>query len=477
MGHGRRPHRRVPTPRARARSCNIRAAHARADLCSSVPASSVPTSALTTKSCAVERDDDVVDCARSAARRSDPFEVVATYVVGCDGAVPIVGREGGCSRATSGARATRSPSGSRPTSSGTPRHRSGALFFVCNPGSDDIVSIWTCVEPWTEWSTIFVRHGLRPNDLDEESVLARVRAAIGDPDVDVRIKHISAWEMKNVVAASYRRGRMFIAGDAAHRHPPANGLGLQHVDAGRVQPRVEAGTGPAGSRRGGVARQLRRRAPAGRTAGRRPREPERRRDGVVARPDRVAARPERSRRRTRSSTRSSGPTARNAAPGAAQGPRRDERPVQRARRRTGPAVHVERGRRRRHAVPARTTATPTSTTTRRPIPGARCRTRGSAGATQDVSTLDLAAYDRFTLLTGAGGGPSGRRPRPWCRRNSASRCGRSRSRSASPTTTCSARGRDCGRSATGGACSCDPTGSSRGGAMTRSTTPSGRYAG
>ena len=105
-------------------------------------------------------------------------------------------------------------------------HRSGALFFVCGPGSDDVFSIWTCVEPWTEWSTIFIQHGLAPIDRSEAAVLAKVRAAIGDPDVDVRIKKISSWQINNVVAEQYRQGRLFLAGDAAHRHPPANGLGM-----------------------------------------------------------------------------------------------------------------------------------------------------------------------------------------------------------------------------------------------------------
>jgi 2,4-dichlorophenol 6-monooxygenase len=171
-----------------------------------------------------ERADHVV--ARVQPRDGDPFEVVARYVVGCDGARSIVGRQGGFEYDE------QAPSGNAITVwieadlEQYTRHRSGALFFVCNPGSQDIVSIWTCLRPWTEWSTIFARHGLGPNDLDEASVLARVRAAIGDPDVDVRIRKVSSWELQNVVARSYRRGRMFLAGDAAHRHPPANGLGL-----------------------------------------------------------------------------------------------------------------------------------------------------------------------------------------------------------------------------------------------------------
>ncbi len=156
---------------------------------------------------------------------SREFEVAAQYVIGCDGARTIVGEEGGFEFEGQGGLGNAITVWIDADLSRYTAHRSGALFVVCNPGSDDIVSIWTCIEPWNEWSTIFVRHGQKPNELSEESVLPRVRAAIGDPDVDVRIRHISQWEFNHVVAARYRRGRMFLAGDAAHRHPPANGLG------------------------------------------------------------------------------------------------------------------------------------------------------------------------------------------------------------------------------------------------------------
>jgi hypothetical protein len=41
----------------------------------------------------------------------------------------------------------------------------------------------------------------------------------------VTIKKISAWDFNHLVASEYRMGRVFLVGDAAHRHPPANGLG------------------------------------------------------------------------------------------------------------------------------------------------------------------------------------------------------------------------------------------------------------
>lgn len=164
--------------------------------------------------------------ARVRNRRSgDERDVRAAYVVGCDGARSLVGEHGGFEYEGTAGLGNAITVWIEADLTRYTRHRSGALFFVCHPGGEDVFSIWTCVEPWTEWSTIFTRHGLAAGDLSEASVLHRVREAIGDPSVDVRIKKISEWQFNHVVAAGYRRGRLFLAGDAAHRHPPANGLG------------------------------------------------------------------------------------------------------------------------------------------------------------------------------------------------------------------------------------------------------------
>lgn len=42
------------------------------------------------------------------------------------------------------------------------------------------------------------------------------------------IDHAGFWELRNAVAATYRNGRVFIAGDAAHSHPPYGGYGLNN---------------------------------------------------------------------------------------------------------------------------------------------------------------------------------------------------------------------------------------------------------
>jgi 2,4-dichlorophenol 6-monooxygenase len=173
----------------------------------------------------ITQDADAVTARIRPREGGDEFEVVARYAVGCDGARSIVAEAGGFELQGEAGLGDAITVWVEADLARYTQHRSGALFVVCNPGSDDVVSIWTCIEPWKEWSTIFVRHGMAAQDLSEEAVLPRVRAAIGDDDVEVRIKHISPWEFNHVVASRYRRGRLFIAGDAAHRHPPANGLG------------------------------------------------------------------------------------------------------------------------------------------------------------------------------------------------------------------------------------------------------------
>jgi 2,4-dichlorophenol 6-monooxygenase len=171
-----------------------------------------------------ERADEVV----ARVRRRGTGEEIAIhsrYVVGCDGARSVVADAGRFRFDGQAGLANAVTVWIEADLSRFTRHRSGALFFVCPPGGEDVFSIWTCVEPWTEWSTIFAHFGGRPADLSEERIMSRVRRAIGDPTVEVRIKKISEWQVKHMVAANYRTGRLFLAGDAAHRHPPANGLG------------------------------------------------------------------------------------------------------------------------------------------------------------------------------------------------------------------------------------------------------------
>ena len=45
-------------------------------------------------------------------------------------------------------------------------------------------------------------------------------------DVDVEFSYVGFWELRLSLADTYGRGRVFIAGDAAHSHPPYGGYGV-----------------------------------------------------------------------------------------------------------------------------------------------------------------------------------------------------------------------------------------------------------
>jgi 2-polyprenyl-6-methoxyphenol hydroxylase-like FAD-dependent oxidoreductase len=69
-----------------------------------------------------------------------------------------------------------------------------------------------------------VPRGTRPEDLDVEGLLHR---AAGFP-FTCTIDHVGFWDLRVQVAHEYRAGRAFIAGDAAHTHPPYGGFGLNN---------------------------------------------------------------------------------------------------------------------------------------------------------------------------------------------------------------------------------------------------------
>jgi 2-polyprenyl-6-methoxyphenol hydroxylase-like FAD-dependent oxidoreductase len=65
--------------------------------------------------------------------------------------------------------------------------------------------------------------GDAPDDPDE--LIAVIRSAVGS-DIDVEIVSIEPYSTHSMIASSYRNGRLFLAGDAAHLHPTYGGHGL-----------------------------------------------------------------------------------------------------------------------------------------------------------------------------------------------------------------------------------------------------------
>lgn len=65
-----------------------------------------------------------------------------------------------------------------------------------------------------------------PAAQDRDGLVEGALGVLGIPDLDLTVHAISHWEFEGVVARDYRAGDVFIAGNAAHRHPPTGGLGL-----------------------------------------------------------------------------------------------------------------------------------------------------------------------------------------------------------------------------------------------------------
>lgn len=65
-----------------------------------------------------------------------------------------------------------------------------------------------------------------PDAGDVDKVVARMKSLMGMPDLDPEVHAASVWTMEGIVADTFRAGRVFLVGDAAHKHPPTSGLGL-----------------------------------------------------------------------------------------------------------------------------------------------------------------------------------------------------------------------------------------------------------
>jgi 2-polyprenyl-6-methoxyphenol hydroxylase-like FAD-dependent oxidoreductase len=60
---------------------------------------------------------------------------------------------------------------------------------------------------------------------DNFDFAAYLHEAVG-ATFDVEFEHIGFWDLRFMLADTYRRGRIFVAGDAAHSHPPYGGYGV-----------------------------------------------------------------------------------------------------------------------------------------------------------------------------------------------------------------------------------------------------------
>jgi 2,4-dichlorophenol 6-monooxygenase len=103
------------------------------------------------------------------------------------------------------------------------------LYWVIQPGSNVGgigAGLVRMIRPWHEWLIVWGYDISQPAPaVDEQAALQIVRNLLGMPDLTAEITGISLWGNNEMYATRLSRGRVFCAGDAVHRHPPSNGLG------------------------------------------------------------------------------------------------------------------------------------------------------------------------------------------------------------------------------------------------------------
>ena len=157
------------------------------------------------------------------------FEVRCKYLVGADGGNSLVAEHAGLPY-----EGKMGVGGSmnilfRADLSRYVAHRPSVLYWVMQPGADVGgigMGLVRMVRPWSEWLIVWGYDINQPTPSVDEAMAKHVaRQLVGDPDLEIELISATTWTVNNMYASRMQNGRVFIVGDAAHRHPPSNGLG------------------------------------------------------------------------------------------------------------------------------------------------------------------------------------------------------------------------------------------------------------
>ncbi|MEO0655364.1 MAG: FAD-dependent monooxygenase, partial [Pseudomonadota bacterium] len=108
-------------------------------------------------------------------------------------------------------------------------HRPSVLYWVMQPGADVGgigMGLVRMIRPWNEWLIVWGYDINEPApEVDEAFATGVARQLVGDPELEIELLSANTWTVNDAYSTRLQNGRVFIMGDAAHRHPPSNGLG------------------------------------------------------------------------------------------------------------------------------------------------------------------------------------------------------------------------------------------------------------
>jgi 2-polyprenyl-6-methoxyphenol hydroxylase-like FAD-dependent oxidoreductase len=152
-------------------------------------------------------------------------EIEGSYVAGCDGARSVVRDQAGitCGGADFDQRMVLAVFRSRDLHTGLERFPLRTTYRVLHP---ELAGRWWFFGRVDATGTWFF-HAPVPRDATAGNldIHALIERAAGFP-VACDFRHVGFWDLRVNIADTYRQGRAFIAGDAAHSHPPYGAYGL-----------------------------------------------------------------------------------------------------------------------------------------------------------------------------------------------------------------------------------------------------------
>ena len=150
----------------------------------------------------------------------EPIEAEAQWVIGADGARSAVRERIGVSLTGRHAYACNYNLVLRiPELTEHPPARLGLMHWMIN--ADSPVVMGPIGDLW------YVTQPLAPDvsGMSEAEIAQCVTSAVGHP-VEFEVVTVDPWYAHELIADRYRKGRVFLAGDACHLHPPFGGYGM-----------------------------------------------------------------------------------------------------------------------------------------------------------------------------------------------------------------------------------------------------------
>ncbi len=174
----------------------------------------------------VEEEDCIV--ATLSKENGETFQVRARYLLAADGArsptrklleIPAIGKEEFGKYVSIYFKANPYPM--------APERPSVIYFMLGEASFGRFIQSVNCEDEWLMGIKLSPEMEKDDSDFHKEYCLQFIRNTFEIPDLKIEILDIEFWHMRVQIAENFRKGRLFLAGDAAHLLSPAGGFGMQ----------------------------------------------------------------------------------------------------------------------------------------------------------------------------------------------------------------------------------------------------------